>query len=260
MTHALSLWLKNMVSPISRRRRSRWGPPVEMLELRTLPATFTVASLADAGSGSLRQAIQDANNHAGADTIDFQAGLTGTITLTTGQLSITDSVTINGPGTDKLAISGNNASRIFSFGGLGSQSYSVSGLTLPGGNGTGRRQQGFGGAIYLYDDFEGNDSLSLFNVRQQDNTADLGGAIFAVEGQLTVSSSFFLNNSATGTGPARGGGAIAIQESVAFVYDSTFTRPIHRTPIWRSASSRCGSDRSSVELWATGVLRICLTI
>ncbi|MDG4548947.1 MAG: hypothetical protein P9F19_05990 [Candidatus Contendobacter sp.] len=49
-------------------------------------ATFTVTNLADAGGGSLRQAILDANGAAGADTITFQAGLTGTITLT---LSIT---------------------------------------------------------------------------------------------------------------------------------------------------------------------------
>ena len=64
-------------------------------------APFTVSNLNDAGPGSLRQAIEDANGLAGADTIGFQAGLTGTITLTTGQLEITDSVDIQGPGRDR---------------------------------------------------------------------------------------------------------------------------------------------------------------
>ena len=63
------------------------------------PATFVVTNLNDSGPGSLRQAILSANaNSPAADTINFQAGLTGTITLTSGELAITDSVTINGPG------------------------------------------------------------------------------------------------------------------------------------------------------------------
>ncbi|MFL6235831.1 MAG: hypothetical protein ACJ76N_22060 [Thermoanaerobaculia bacterium] len=61
-------------------------------------ATFQVINLNDSGAGSLRDAIGQANAAAGADTITFQAGLTGTITLTSGQLSIIDSVDIQGPG------------------------------------------------------------------------------------------------------------------------------------------------------------------
>jgi hypothetical protein len=49
----------------------------------------------------------------GPNEIDFAAGLHGTITLSTGELLITRSVTINGPGANQLAVSGNNASRIF---------------------------------------------------------------------------------------------------------------------------------------------------
>src|SRR4051812_31462291 len=60
-------------------------------------ATFTVSTTADSGAGSLRQAIASANASAGADSIEFASGLAGnTITLTTGQLVITDNVTING--------------------------------------------------------------------------------------------------------------------------------------------------------------------
>ncbi len=45
-------------------------------------ATFTVSNLNDAGTGSLRQAIVDANaTTEAADTITFAARLTGTIAL-----------------------------------------------------------------------------------------------------------------------------------------------------------------------------------
>ena len=43
--------------------------------------TILVTNTADSGAGSLRQAIADANANAGTDAINFQAGLTGTITL-----------------------------------------------------------------------------------------------------------------------------------------------------------------------------------
>ncbi|MGQ9866972.1 MAG: hypothetical protein ACUVSQ_11970 [Pseudanabaenaceae cyanobacterium] len=60
-------------------------------------ATFTVSNTNDTGSGSLRQAILDANSTAGADTIVFSIG-TGlqTINLTSSLPPITETVTING--------------------------------------------------------------------------------------------------------------------------------------------------------------------
>jgi uncharacterized repeat protein (TIGR01451 family) len=76
---------------------------------------YTVTTLADSGPGSLRQAVLDANAHSGSDQILFQSGLTGTITLTSGELPITDTVTVLGPGASKITISGNNASRIFNI-------------------------------------------------------------------------------------------------------------------------------------------------
>src|SRR5262249_25417647 len=71
---------------------------VEALDDRCLPSTFTVTNLLDSGDGSLRAAVAAANANPGADSIDF--AVTGTITLTSGELDITDSVTINGPGAD----------------------------------------------------------------------------------------------------------------------------------------------------------------
>src|SRR5437764_3891424 len=49
-------------------------------------ATFTVSNLNDSGSGSLRQAVLDANANSGADTMTFASGVTGTIVLSSGQL------------------------------------------------------------------------------------------------------------------------------------------------------------------------------
>ena len=69
---------------------------VLLLAVQAHAATFVVNNTDDSGSGSLRQAIEDANSTAGPDVIEFT--ITGTITLTTGQLTITDDLVINGPG------------------------------------------------------------------------------------------------------------------------------------------------------------------
>ena len=72
-------------------------------------AIRSVTSLADSGPGSLRQVIADS---AAGDTILFEVA--GTITLTNGQLVLTKSLTIVGPGNSALAINGNKVGRIFS--------------------------------------------------------------------------------------------------------------------------------------------------
>src|SRR5690349_13243272 len=66
-------------------------------------ATIVVTNTADSGAGSLRAAIASATN---GDTIDA-TGISGTIYLTNGNLLITNSVSINGPGPTSLAIDGN---------------------------------------------------------------------------------------------------------------------------------------------------------
>ena len=82
----------------------------EGLEARTLFSTVTVTNLNDAGAGSLRDAVAAS---AAGDTINFADGLTGTITLTTGQIAIAHDLTIAGPGQDKITVSGDDASRVF---------------------------------------------------------------------------------------------------------------------------------------------------
>ncbi|MEM0983754.1 MAG: choice-of-anchor Q domain-containing protein [Planctomycetota bacterium] len=98
--------------------------------------------------GSLRQAIYDANAAPGMNTITFDPSLNGlSITLSAGELSVTDSVEVVGPGADLLAISGASASRVFNCNGTGTKTYSFSGLTVRAGrvSGAGTR----GGAAFL---------------------------------------------------------------------------------------------------------------
>ncbi len=99
--------------------------------------TLTVTTLSDAvgNSGlSLREALAIANSSSTVDTIVFASGLSGTITLEQGQLTISSNVTISGDNTGDsiadIAISGNNSSRIFN---VTSGSSTVDALVLKNG-------------------------------------------------------------------------------------------------------------------------------
>jgi hypothetical protein len=195
----------------------------ETLERRTLFSTFTVLNLADGGEGSLRQAVLDANASPGADTIDFAPGLTGTIALTSGQLTITDGVTIDGPGADLLAVSGNHQSRVLRI--SGGVTVSIADLSITKG-----RAAGDGGAI-----LNTGSTLDLDRVVLSKNQAvgpsggsGRGAGVASVSGAtLTVTDSLFTQNQAVGgdTGGVmtfgRGGGIFALASSLR-VSRSTF--------------------------------------
>src|SRR5262245_40643722 len=91
------------------RRALRYEP----LEDRRLLAVVTVNTLSDTtdfndGLTTLREAIFATNIVQGADTINFAPALTAsgpaTITLTQGEIGISDGLTINGPGASVLTI------------------------------------------------------------------------------------------------------------------------------------------------------------
>jgi uncharacterized repeat protein (TIGR01451 family)/CSLREA domain-containing protein len=165
-------------------------------------ATITVNSLADTaatdGQCTLREALNNANANAettggdctagsGVDVVQFQVGLTGTILLGGTQLSVTDSVSINGPGVGTLAVSGNNASRIFYiYNNAQALAVTISGLTLMQGNNPN------GSAVS-----DKGESLTLSSVTASVNTGD---AVFIqTGGSLTLQSS-----TVTGTAGGRG--------------------------------------------------------
>ncbi len=97
------------------------------LPIQLSAATITVSNTNDGGSGSLRQAIQDA---AAGDTINFS--VTGSITLTTGELLVAADLVIVGPGAAGLAISGNTNSRVFEIG--SNATVTISNLTIRDGH------------------------------------------------------------------------------------------------------------------------------
>jgi uncharacterized repeat protein (TIGR01451 family) len=83
LRNAWRRWLRALKAPNTRRgrpARARRAPlGLESLEDRWLPSTFTVLNTNDAGPGSLRQAILDANAHpnsGGPDRIEFNLAAT----------------------------------------------------------------------------------------------------------------------------------------------------------------------------------------
>jgi hypothetical protein len=159
-------------------------------------ATFPVSNLNDAGPGTLRQAVADANAAAGADTIVFQAGLSGTITLTSGEIPINDDLTINGPGSGVLSVSGNNASRIFNVTppALAFRTVAINNLAVRNGNALA------GGGILAGI----NTRLSLDRVLVTGNTAQQDGGGVGSYGHLSIT-----NSTITGNTALRNGGGVA---------------------------------------------------
>src|SRR5262249_51174858 len=126
----------------------------------------------DSGPGSLRQAVLDSNKTGFADTITFQAGLNGTITLAS-DLHLAGEVEIQGPGATLINITRNVGGHIFQS----DVSLMLSGLTL-------RHVDAFGAATVS------------------------GGAILS-SGMLTIRDCVFSGNGSFNSGPASEGGAIA---------------------------------------------------
>ena len=176
----------------------------------------------DSGAGSLRQASVDNRNLGGGNTIIFSNVVTGTITLTTGELSIDTNVTISGPGANALAVSGNHASRVFK---IGSNSVvTISGLTITNGYvtagsgggifnynstltvskctvaGNSTSAGGFGGGIYSGAD-SGSATLSVIASTLSGNSASDGSGIYNIGwGTVTVVASTLSGNSASSFG------------------------------------------------------------
>jgi len=181
--------------PKDLRSRCRLRPVLSALEGRTLLSTYVVQNLNDSGTGSLRANIALAQN---GDTIKFATGLTGTITLTSGPLTVQTGVTIKGPGADKLTVSGGGSSGEF----LVESPYgtpppppilvNLSGITISGSDVNDPGILNFGA------------TMSLQNVTV---TANQGGGISNNFGIMTVTNSVISDNSSGVAGSAEVGGS-----------------------------------------------------
>ena len=174
-------------------------------------ATFTVTSLADSGAGSLRAAIVSANAAAGADTITFQPGLTGTITLSSGELLLSDSLAISGPGAARITIDANHASRVFHIddNGPDDRAYTISGLTVTGGMTALGGDNDSGGGLYLEPSFDQVPLMLSDIVFSANQAARQGGAISVSGALLTLRNAQLVGNTVTGGFQPKGGGVHA---------------------------------------------------
>jgi uncharacterized delta-60 repeat protein len=207
----------------------------------------------DGGAGSLREAINCANAQPGADTVTFASGLTGAITLTSGELFISDAVTVQGPGAGVLTVSGNNASRVFDLA-AGNFNVSISGLTIANGLHRGsdgnNAGPGFGGGILN----NNSGTLDIINCTLSGNSAvggngsiggsGIGGAILnADDGTLNIINSTLSGNTArggtfigsNGGGGGFGGGGVIFNHAgamnltnSAFVGNAATTGDFHK--------------------------------
>lgn len=94
------------------------------------PGTFTVTTTDDSGPGSLREAVTQANASGG--TIDFNFSLPAVISLQSPLPTVTNDLSITGPGANRLTVSGNGTFRILDATGAGVD-LSLSGLTFANG-------------------------------------------------------------------------------------------------------------------------------
>ena len=97
-----------------------------------------VVNTDDAGPGSLRQAITDVHQ---AGSITFDLTYPATITLTGGELAISKSLTIRGPGASNLVFSGDDNSRVVR---VVTGTVTISDLTIAHGRVTGAPARGGG--------------------------------------------------------------------------------------------------------------------
>ena len=156
-----------------------------------------VTNTNDSGTGSLREAIANVNILEGTQTITFASSLQGeTITLTSGELAITDSVNIEGLEDRGITISGSNNSGIFNIndGNDNNQiDVNISSVVVTEGKidleDVPIYSNPFGGGIVS------SENLTITN---STITGNAGDGIGIEDGSLTVNNSSIENNSYTG--------------------------------------------------------------
>ena len=139
-----------------------------------------VTNTNDSGPGSLRDALAVATD---GDMIDA-TGVSGTITLISGELNVDKDVIVSGPGANHLAVDGNAQSRVLFIN--AGKTVTISGLTITNGNVT----NDWGGGISNV-----HGTLTVSNCIISGNSR---GGILNDEGALTVGNCTISGNSGGG--------------------------------------------------------------
>jgi hypothetical protein len=171
---------------------------------RAFTSTITVTNTNDSGPGSLRQALADADD---GDTIQFDSALNGeTITLTSGELVVADSITISGPGPSLLAVSRNSQSPNFRILHIQpNHTVAISGLTISNGHLINVSGAGI---------FNDQSTVTITNCVISGNTTDsppviqAGGGGICNNGALSLINSTVTGNFVTSTYAYGGGGIL----------------------------------------------------
>ncbi|MFM8272811.1 MAG: choice-of-anchor Q domain-containing protein [Gemmata sp.] len=217
---------------------------LERLEDREVPALYTVTTLADAGTGSLRDAVTQANASTGvADTINFSQGLSGVVYLETALPALSDDITIDGPGATLVAlIRSPNADPSFGFFQVNNGVTAfISGLKMAGASSTAvtnfgtltlnhvliENNTGSGNVSGLTSGDPGGigntGTLTVLYSTIANNNANLGqvaGGIHSESGSVTVVNSTISGNVANNT---NGAGGIGVYGGTATISNSTIT-------------------------------------
>lgn len=216
---------------------------------------FMVINTDDAGEGTLRQAVLNANSIAGTDTITFSDGIGGTvdftdatadtILLSSGQISIDSNATIAGTGADRLIVQNTAApsptSRVFRVETPGT-TVTLRGMTITGGDSTeqggGILTGGAASTLFVFDcAVTGNSATSygggirntsagtlfISNSTISNNESSIvqsGGGIDS-SATLTVINSTISGNTASGSATNTGGGIWT--SGAATIINSTIT-------------------------------------
>lgn len=187
-------------------RRLGWNRlQVHRLESRIAPAQLVVTSAADdGGAGTLRSILAVANTNGEADTITFASAVTS-ITLATGQLTISESknLTIDGGGTVSIngTATASATNRIFNLTATGQPTIAINRLTLANGN----LSTASGAGILMT-----NQILNLFDVTLSNNKTTVSGGAIATIGsgsKIEIANSVLMNNSAAQGGAIASAGA-----------------------------------------------------
>ncbi len=209
------------------KRRATWrnlcSLPVEFLESRALLTNFVVTTANDDSATdtglSLREAIDQANNSEGADTITFDSSLSGQRILTSlGQLTISDPLTITGLGASATVIDAQLGSRVF---GITDTAGNVTfdSLTVTGGQTSAASTGGAG--IYSFSSGTFTLTNSAVTANSTSGSQAQGGGIYSLTGPVVLINSTVAGNSTIG--PSAPGGGIATVSAPVTLINSTIS-------------------------------------